>query len=255
MNLSLNAWEAMGRGGALRIEAENVAVSDDWVCRRTGAHAAGDYVRIRVSDEGSGMDAETRSRVFDPFFSTKSSRRGLGLAAVLGIVRRHGGSIEVDGEPGDGTVVTIHLPRCPSELLEEDEEENREIDTAPEIMTVLLVDDEEVVRDVTGSMLETLDFLVTTAEDGPRAIEEYRRRPRGFDLVLLDIQMPGPSGPEVASAILEIDPEARILLSSGHAEALVKDQIEATKGIAGFLQKPYTLQALEKAIDAVLTQV
>jgi len=250
MNLSLNSWEAMGRSGTLRINAVNVHHDEDWTCVRTGPHPAGEYVRLLVVDEGEGMDAETRMRVFDPFFSTKSTGRGLGLAAVLGIVRRHGGSIEVAEGEGGGTVVTIDLPRCPQDLLEMTPD-NWE-DASSEIRHVLLVDDEEIVRDVTGTMLMTLGFIVVTAESGAEAVEEVRIRKRPFDLVVLDVQMPGMSGPETAEAIREIDPPARILLSSGHTEALVKEQFHSAKGIAGFLQKPYTLDELENAIDAVL---
>jgi PAS domain S-box-containing protein len=251
MNLSLNAWEAMGRSGALRIGAENVEIEEDWECRRTGAHPAGEYVQLTVTDDGVGMDAETRQRVFDPFFSTKSTGRGLGLAAVLGIIRRHSASIEVESPEDGGTVVTIYLPRCPPELLEV-EDDGRGDEPSAEIRHVLLVDDEEVVRDVTGSMLMALGFLVVAAEDGPSAIDTYRRRDRGFDLVLLDVQMPGMSGPEVATAIREMHPEALILLSSGHAEALVREQFDTDQIVDGFLQKPYTLENLDEAINAVL---
>jgi PAS domain S-box-containing protein len=250
MNLSLNAWEAMGRRGTLRIRAENVEIEEDWICRRTGTHPAGDYVQITVEDDGVGMDSETRRRLFDPFFSTKSTGRGLGLAAVLGIIRRHSGSIEVESPEDGGTVVTIFLPRCPPELLEVEDERSDE--PSAEIRHVLLVDDEEVVRDVTGSMLMTLGFLVVAAEDGPAAIEAYRRRDRGFDLVLLDVQMPGMSGPEVAAEIRKIHPEALILLSSGHTEALVREQFDTDRTVDGFLHKPYTIEDLEEAINAVL---
>jgi len=252
MNLSLNAWEAMGRGGVLRINVLNVRREEGWTCLRTGSHPAGDYVRLVVADDGEGMDPETRQKVFDPFFSTKSAGRGLGLAAVLGIVRRHSGSIDVDEGSEGGTLVTIDLPRCPEDLLEMTP--NDWEDASSEIRHVLLVDDEEIVRDVTGTMLMTLGFIVVTAENGADAVEDFRNRKRGFDLVLLDVQMPGMSGPEVAEAIREIDPLIHILLSSGHTEALVREQFRSTKGIAGFLQKPYTLQELEKAIDAVLVQ-
>ncbi|MEN8152266.1 MAG: response regulator, partial [Planctomycetota bacterium] len=251
MNLSLNAWEAMGRNGTLRIRVENVHRDEEWACRRTGLHPSGDYVRLTVADDGEGMDAKTRQRVFDPFFSTKSSGRGLGLAAVLGIVRRHSGAISIDQGEDDGTVITIDLPRCPADILELTPD-NWE-DGSSEIRHVLLVDDEEVVRDVTGSMLMTLGFIVVTARDGAEAVETVRDRKRGFDLVLLDVQMPGMSGAETADAIREIDPQARILLSSGHTESLVKEQFRTEKGVAGFLQKPYTLEELEAAIDAVLS--
>jgi len=250
-DLLTNGCEAGDGATTVVVRASNETREADWSCPRTGRHPAGDYVRIAVADDGPGIAPEARAKAFDPFFTTKSPGRGLGLAAALGVVRRHRGSISIDpGEEG-GTVVELFLPRCAeeAEAAAPPSPAGAEREPPP---AILVVDDEEVVREVAADMLRALGFPVLLAEDGPEAIDVYRARADEIGLVLLDVQMPTLSGTEVARRLLADHPDARILLMSGHAEALVKADFGDGGATAGFLQKPYTLESLGRAVAGAL---
>jgi len=251
LNLSQNACEAMAHGGRLRLEVKNVVRREGWATIRTGTHPPGNYVALIVEDEGSGMDADTLEHLFDPYFSTKPTGSGLGLAAVLGIVRRHRGSVRVQSEAGRGTRIEILLPRAMEEAVSAPL-------PAPEPQTgiarprVLLVDDEDLVRNVTGEMLRELGCRVVSVASGASAIETYAADPAGFDIVLLDGTMPGMTGVEASRILIAADPDVRIILSSGRSEDLNRGEPLKSGRITGFLKKPFQLRELEAALAQAL---
>ena len=251
LNLAQNACEAMERSGTLKITVDMVNRPEPFECGRTGSHPAGDYVRLLVEDTGQGMDAETQAKIFEPYFSTKADGSGLGLAAILGIVRRHKGAISLESTPGEGTRVEVLFPPCAEEE-DEAQEPVREPTESASIQRVLLVDDHDMVREVAAELLGMLGCTVDQAASGEEALEIYRARNTPFDLVLLDVSMPGMTGVETHEALAEIDPTVRVVLSSGHAERLVRQEVERGMRIAGFLQKPYTLERLREALDAAM---
>jgi CheY-like chemotaxis protein len=252
MNLVLNAAEAVGeRAGRVTLLTGDEELGDGehayW--RFTGRPLpAGPYVRLEVRDDGAGMDARTLGRIFDPFFTTKFTGRGLGLAAVLGIVRGHGGGIDVATEPGRGTSIRVVLPRGTREALRAAPPEQPAA-RAPQ-GPVLVVDDEELVLGAACEMLKELGRETLAARSGPAALVLFAERRADIALVRLDLSMPDMDGPRVFAELRRIDPEVRVVLTSGY------DQVEATRrfdglGLAGFLQKPYSLARL----DAVLGRV
>ena len=210
----------------------------------------GDYVCLEVRDNGCGMDAEARSRLFEPFFTTKFTGRGLGLSAVLGIVRAHQGTVRVDTAPGDGTAMIVLFPAT---------EEQVEQVAAPApgneewkgTGTVLLVDDEAMVREVAREMLRAIGLTVVTAADGLEALSIFRDRGDEFDLVVLDMNMPKMSGDEVFREIRDLRADTRVVISSGYSEA---DTVRAFRddAPAGFLEKPYEFSALREKLHGLL---
>ncbi len=252
LNLAQNAVEALGRGGTLCIEAANEVRERGWTCERTGAHPPGDYVLLRVRDDGHGMPEATRRRLFDPYFSTKPTGSGLGLAAVLGIVKRHRGAIDIESAPGRGTTIEVLLPRADVPALPP-------LPASPPAPVgrlgrprVLLVEDDPMVRAVAEEMLRSLGCSVVSVESGEEALRTFEHRTEPFELVLLDVTMPEMSGVEASEALFELDPAARIVLSSGHTEHLVQATLPHGGRIAGFLQKPYTLAQLEVTLAEAL---
>jgi CheY-like chemotaxis protein len=253
VTLITNASEALGD------ESGVISVSTGCMeCERADLAASylddnlpeGRYVYLEVSDTGCGMDAEMQTKIFDPFFTTKFLGRGLGLAAVLGIVRGHKGAIKVSSEPGRGTTFKILLPAM--EWASGDWVQNAE-QRAPrrEGGTVLLVDDESYVRDVGSQMLDLLGFQVLTAADGREALEVFRRHGGEIDLVILDLSMPVMGGEETFRELRRLRSDVRVILSSGYDEQEVTPRF-AGKGLAGFVQKPYTVAKLEQTLSRVL---
>ncbi|MEM7587042.1 MAG: response regulator [Acidobacteriota bacterium] len=238
-----NALESLAnRTGVVRIETGCVEVDSEYL---SGAYpteelATADCVFIRVSDSGPGIEHDARGRIFDPFFTTKASGRGLGLATVLSTVRTHSGTIRVESEPGLGATFELLLPRMTQPAAEVDSK--AALDLWRGSGKVLVVDDEELMREVSCNILEDRGFEVLTAVDGQHGLELYREHAETIRIVILDRTMPAMSGPQVLEAILELNPEARVLMMSGY----VMDSLEKEKaqGIAGFLPKPFRPEEL-----------
>jgi CheY-like chemotaxis protein len=256
MNLIINASEAIGdRSGTITVSV-GATRCDDESLRKSELHdglSPGLYVHLEVTDTGIGMDAQTRSRIFEPFFSTKFTGRGLGLAAVLGIVRAHKGALKVYSEPGKGTTFKVLFP-----ALEDAEEEARTDGSSPLADwrgkgTILLVDDEESLVALGARMLEHLGFTVLTAADGMQAVELYRERGKEIDLVLMDLTMPHMDGAEAFGALRRLNPSVRVVLASGYSQEDVASRV-AGKDLDGVLQKPYTLAKLRTSLAGLLPQ-
>jgi two-component system cell cycle sensor histidine kinase/response regulator CckA len=254
MNLIINASEAIGdRSGTITVSV-GATRCDEESLRKTELHDAlppGSYMHLEVTDSGDGMDAQTRARIFEPFFSTKFTGRGLGLAAVLGIVRAHKGALKVYSEPGKGTTFRILFP-----ALENGENGARRNASSPLADwcgkgTILLVDDEESLIALGARMLEHLGFTVLTAEDGLRAVDLYRERGKEIDLVLMDLTMPHMDGAEAFCELRRLNPEVRVVIASGYSHEDVASRFGG-KGLAGVLQKPYTLAKLRESLAGLL---
>lgn len=253
MNLLINASEAIGdKSGVITVSTGVMECSKKYLSEVyfSDDTPEGLYAYIEVSDTGSGMDEDTQSKIFDPFFTTKFTGRGLGLAAVLGIVRGHDGAIKVYSEPGQGTTIKIIFP-----VMEQPEadraDEKRKRDGWSGSGTVLLVDDDDTVIAVGKRMLEKIGFKVITAEDGREAIRVFREQPDKFDLIILDMTMPHMGGEETFREIRQIDKDTIVILSSGYNEQEATSRFVG-KGLAGFLQKPYQFETLNEKIREVL---
>jgi PAS domain S-box-containing protein len=252
MNLAVNARDAMPGGGRLTIATANVELDEARAAGRPGVQP-GPYVMLSVSDTGGGMDAETLSHLFEPFFTTKEPGRGtgLGLATAYGIVKQSDGHIWVMSEPGHGTSVTIYLPRV--EGLVERAPALAGGDALPGgSETILLVEDEDSLRELAHEILGGLGYTVLEAGTGRAALEVAERHPGPIDLLLTDVIMPGMSGRELAAELLSSRPGARALYMSGYTDdAIIHGVLEP--GLA-FLQKPFPLEALARKVREVLDQ-
>ena len=248
INLYLNAWHAMPQGGDLCIQTENVYLSDHY-CKPFEV-PGGNYVKVSITDTGSGIDEEIIERIFEPFFTTKDVGKGtgLGLASAYGIIKNHNGIIRVYSEKDHGTTFNIYLP---SSDLEEpvDAEVNSELLNGTE--TILLVDDEEGTIRVEKLMLEKLGYTVFPARSGKQAIELYNENKAGFDLVALDMIMPEMNGKDTYDELKKIDPTVKVLLVSGYS---LNKQIEELIGLGckGYMQKPFDIVQLSQKIREVL---
>ncbi len=249
LNLYINAWQAMPAGGKLFIETKNVILDHEEVIPYE-IHP-GKYVQITVTDTGVGMDENTRLRIFDPFFTTKAMGRGsgLGLASVYGIIRNHGGIINVDSEKGRGTKFQIYLPASANEAPAGAEKAPVNIVRGTE--TILFVDDEKINLDVGGRILESLGYIVLLAANGHEALDIYRMHSNHIHLVVLDMIMPGMSGKETFDGLKDINPDVLVILSSGYSiDGLAQEIMEL--GVKAFLQKPFTVEELSLKISGVL---
>jgi nitrogen-specific signal transduction histidine kinase/CheY-like chemotaxis protein len=252
MNLIINASEAIGESSGVITVTTGVMHADR--AYLTEAYLSpnipeGEYVFLEVSDNGSGMDAETRQRIFDPFFTTKFTGRGLGLAAVLGIVRGHQGALKVYSEPGRGTSFKLLLPRAegPAEHLPV------RLEASPAWRgagTMLVVDDEDTVRTVAARMLAGMGFHILQAANGHEAVEIFLSHHGEIVGVLLDLTMPQLDGTATFSELRRIKPDIRVLLMSGFNEQDAVNRF-AGKGLAGFIQKPFKAETLQAKLRAI----
>jgi len=248
LNLYLNAWHAMPGGGELYLKTDNVKLKKDFV--RPYDAGPGNYVKISVMDTGTGMDEATQARVFEPFFSTKEMGRGtgLGLASAYGIIKNHGGIVTVQSKKGAGTRFDIYLPAC--------EKEETAAKQLPEKLlkgkeSILLVDDEEMILEVGKEILMALGYTVLIAKGGKEAVEIYSKRQGAIEMVILDMIMPDMSGGETFNRMRKINPNVKVLLSSGYSIDGQAAEI-LKRGCDGFIQKPFNLKQLSWKIRDIL---
>jgi PAS domain S-box-containing protein len=251
LNLYVNAWQAMPDGGDLYVETDNVVLDEDNT--KPFEVEPGRYVRISVTDTGVGMDKETQQRVFDPFFTTKEVDRGtgLGLSSAYGIIKNHGGLINVYSEEGKGSTFNIYLPATDGQfpLIEKRDSEREEILTGTE--TVLLVDDEDMVLTVGDEILRKMGYKVLLAKSGREAIEIYRKHRSVIDIIILDMIMPDMGGGESYDIMKQEDAGVKVLLSSGYSIDGQASQI-LERGCDGFIQKPFKIKELSGKIRQIL---
>jgi signal transduction histidine kinase/CheY-like chemotaxis protein len=255
MNLLTNASEALEeRPGTITITTSVVQTSSEEArdVRDFAGLAPGSYVLCEVSDTGVGMDEEARSKIFDPFFSTKFTGRGLGLAAVLGIMRGHRGTIRVDSTPGCGSSFHVMLPQSVRDPLDTAVEPVNSHCKAQSQETVLIVDDEEFVRSAASAALRGDGFSVILAEDGFEGVECFRKHADEISCVLLDLTMPRLSGAEVLAQLKAIRPEVRVLLTSGYDESTALANLPSKP--TGFLNKPFTADRLIQSIRNAIAE-
>jgi len=250
LNLYINAWQAMPNGGDLFVQTENVVLDDTYMWPY--AVQAGNYVKIIVTDTGVGMNENTRQKVFEPFFTTKDmgSGTGLGLASVYGIIKNHGGFIHVESEVGKGATFNIYLPATDKEK-EVIEEKTMTDEVLQGKGTVLLVDDEQLIIDVGTDILKSLGYEVLTANSGKEAVDVYTNNKDIIDIVLLDLVMTGMSGGDTYERLRKINPDVRVLLSSGYSIDSQASSI-LQMGCNGFIQKPYKMKDLSQKINDIL---
>jgi len=248
MNLFVNAADAMPGGGDLFLKTTYVNYQE--IKGRLYTPIPGDYALLTVTDTGMGMDSKTLGRIFDPFFTTKELGRGtgLGLATVYGIIKGHGGYIEVESEKGHGSTFKVYLPASAQQA----PETVKAIGIISKaIGTILLIDDEEVILDVGEKYLKVLGYKVFIAKSGAEAIEIFHKHHPSVDLVILDMIMPQMGGGEVYDRLKEIDPEAKVLLSSGYSIDGEASKI-LDRGCNGFIQKPFDIMQLSQHIRAII---
>ena len=254
VNLVVNARDAMPRGGRVTIETANITL-DDRTASKHVAVTPGEYVMLAVSDTGSGMDQETQARIFEPFFTTKEVGKGtgLGLSTVYGIVKQSGGNIWVYSEPGMGTVFKVYLPRIDDTTAGLIAKQEQETNAPRGTETILLVEDEEVVRGLTRKILMQAGYIVLDAKSGDEAIRLCQTHAGPIDLLLTDIVMPEFSGKEVADRLLQLRPSTRVLFMSGYTgEAIVQHGVLDAN--VKFIQKPFTWVTLTKKVREVLNR-
>ncbi len=252
MNLIINASEAIGdRSGVISVTVNHTECDREYLSSTYLAEdlEPGTYVVLEVADTGEGMDKQTLDRLFEPFFTTKFTGRGLGLAAVQGIVRGHQGAVKVYSEPGQGTTFRVLLPAAPSAAPAKGEDDAKPVEHVGS-GRVLLADDEPAVLKVGGRMLERLGYEVVLAPDGREALELYQQYDAGFRCVILDLTMPHIDGEEAFRQLRRIDPDVRVVISSGYNEQEVTQRFIG-RGLAGFIQKPYTLENLAEALEQI----
>jgi two-component system cell cycle sensor histidine kinase/response regulator CckA len=248
LNLFVNAWQAMSGTGELYLQTENVILNDNDV--KPYGVKSGRYVKISVTDTGVGIDESIQHRIFDPFFTTKEVSRGtgLGLASAYGIIKNHGGIINAYSKKGEGATFNIFLPVSEKKIVKE-KMIHKEILKGNE--TVLLVDDEDMILDVGRDLLEKLGYGVLTAKSGMKALEIYRNNRGKIDIIILDMVMPKMGGGDTYEKLRDINPDIKVLLSSGYSIDGQANRI-LSRGCDGFIQKPFDIKTLSFEIRNIL---
>jgi CheY-like chemotaxis protein len=252
MNLALNAGEAIGDNpGLVSISTGEVELDARYIARELANWSIepGLCAVLEVRDTGCGMDETVQAKIFDPFFTTKFQGRGLGLAAVAGIVRSQNGAIYVTSAPGGGSTFRVLLPAVqrPAEA----PQPVCQPEAVPGSGTVLVVDDEEIVRELATAVLERRGYEVLTAATGAAAVEWAREQSGRISLAVLDLSMPGMSGHETLARLRAVQPGLKVIVSSGYSETEALSQFEGAT-LSGFIQKPYTIHALAAAVSQAL---
>ncbi len=250
-NLFINAADAMPGGGDLTLKTTNINSQD--MTDKQYKPVAANYVMLQVTDTGEGMDTKTLERIFDPFFTTKGLGRGtgLGLASVYGIIKAHGGYIDVDSEQGVGTTFHIYFPAIDKSNIHSHIPHKGPDRIKPGKGTIFMVDDEEIIIDVSIEMLKKIGYRVLKALSGKEAISEYQASSAKIDLVILDLIMPKISGSEVYDKLKEINPQVKVLLSSGYSVDGQATEI-LKRGCNGFIQKPFNMEELSRKVNEIL---
>ena len=248
-NLVINAIQAMPEGGTIRVKAENAAA----VLPDELPLAPGDFIRISIQDQGIGIPQENLSKIFDPYFTTKQKGSGLGLATSFSIIKRHGGCIGVESVPGNGSAFHVYLPATLREPLIEKMPEKTPVAGKGKI---LVMDDEQSVREVVGEMLKAVGYEYELAKNGSEAVELYKRaldKGRPFDAAIMDLTIPGGlGGKEAMKKLIEIDPKVKAIVASGYFSDPVMADFKAY-GFTGVITKPYDLQTLSRTLRTVLS--
>ena len=250
LNLYVNAWQAMPGGGNLYLGTENVTLDESYV--KPFSIEPGRYVKISVTDTGVGMDKAIQERIFDPFFTTKEIGRGtgLGLASVYGIIKNHGGFINVYSEKGHGTTFNIYLPASEKEAIVEKTPAG---ETLRGTETILFVDDEDMIIEVAEKLFEQLGYKVLAARSGKEAIEIYEENKERIDIVILDMIMPDMNGGDTYDRMKDINPRVKVLLSSGYSINGQATEI-MDRGCNGFIQKPFKIKELSQTLREILDE-
>jgi len=255
VNLAMNASEALeDHPGTVTLRTGSLHCAKDDLSSTylEEEHPEGDYAYFELSDTGCGMSEETKAMLFDPFFTTKFTGRGLGLAAALGIIHGHRGAVKVESKLGEGTTVRVLFP-CSQLARTSPAHADAPDHGAKPLPTILVIDDEEAARLVAKEMLERTGYRVIVASDGCEGLQQYQKTPRAIDAVLLDLTMPHLDGEETFHRIRAVNPDARVVLTSGYDEREVAQRFHGL-GLAGFLQKPYTPTELRTKIAEVLAK-
>jgi len=243
----INASESMEGKGCIRITCRNMMITDKAVEYFPGLKP-GKYVNLTISDDGKGMDKETRLRIFEPFFTTNFLGRGLGMAAAYGIVKNHDGRISVDSEPGYGTIVKIYLPAAQAQVQEPEKTKTERIKGTG---TILIIEDEEMVMTVCRAILEGLGYQVLEAKTGQEAINAVETFDGDIDLAMLDILLPDMNGNAVYPFLMEARPNLKVIVMSGYSsDGAAKKILNA--GAQDFLQKPFSIAVLSEKLKKVL---
>lgn len=248
LNIFLNAWQAMSSGGEIQLRTEMLFLEESET--KAYSQPSGFYGKISITDNGSGIEASILNQIFNPFFTTKERGRGtgLGLASAYGIIKNHNGFIVAESEVGVGTTFSIYLPVSEKAVVLE---ELPEADCEQGEGVVLLIDDEQMILDVAGAMLEVLDYTVITAQGGEQGLEVLKDQDGEVDLVILDLVMPGLGGSETFERIRAKYPEKPILISSGYAmDSEAKSLLR--KGKSSFIQKPFGMSALSRTVQEAM---
>ena len=253
LNLANNAVDAMPDGGKLSIETKNIESDDNFILKHVGATAR-NYVLLKFSDTGHGLDKETIEHIFEPFYTTKDIGKGtgLGLASAYGIVKSHGGYIDCQSTVGQGTTFMIFIPGLEKSIMvKPDETDSRRPKEGME--TILLVDDEEEIRNTASEIILEYGYTVLKASSGEMAFEIYIDKTKDIDIVIMDIGMPGMGGYKCLQKILKYDPSAKVIIVSGYSlDGQLKKALQA--GAVGYLGKPYKMTDLLKQVRSVLDQ-
>jgi nitrogen-specific signal transduction histidine kinase/CheY-like chemotaxis protein len=254
MNLVINGAEAIGEGKAgmvtIRTSVREVERQEAGALFKSQALDAGTYVQLEVTDTGEGMDEATKARVFDPFFTTKFTGRGLGLAAVQGIVKGHRGAIFVHSSRGRGTTFRILLPASGKQTTSAAVPEQK-VNSIPAGSVALVIDDEPLIRKIAEDTLSGRGMKVLTADNGRAGVEVFRENKDAVSVVVLDLRMPVMDGEEALPLLHQIKPGIPVIVSSGFDESEVSRRFSGPGKPFGFLQKPYTMQRLVSAVAAV----
>ncbi len=250
LNMYVNAWQAMPDGGHLYLGTEHVTVGEEHVRARQGKQ--GEYIRISITDTGLGMDKKTQKRIFEPFFTTKALEKGtgLGLASAYGIVKNHGGFIDVYSEKGKGTTFCVYLPVTKPKMMGRDLNRKEQAEIQKGEGTVLFVDDEEMVSEVGACILEKIGYHALVARSGEEALKVYKDKEKAIDMVLLDMIMPGMGGGKTFDELKRIDPQVKVILSSGYSINAQATEI-LNRGCRGFIQKPFDIATLSRKLREV----